>query len=71
MRYEILILGMTCTHCQGLVLSALRELNGVLAAEVNLEQGRAWVDTIRGITADQLKDVVEESGYQVTRINPV
>lgn len=69
MRYEMTILGMTCSHCQGRVLRALQEVSGVLAAEVNLEQGTAWIDVIDSVLPERLIDVVEDWGYQVSSID--
>lgn len=68
MRYVMTIQGMTCQHCQGRVLKALKEVSGVLAAEVNLEQGTAWIDAIDEVSLDSLKDAVEDWGYSVTGI---
>lgn len=69
MRYEMTIVGMTCGHCQGRVLKALQEVAGVLAAEVNLEQGTAWIDVLDEVDPECLRDAVEDWGYQVIRID--
>lgn len=69
MRYEMIIQGMATEQCQGRVIAALQAVFGVLAAEVNLAQGTAWIDAIEGVTAETLRDAVEDWGYQVVRID--
>ncbi len=69
MKYEMTIQGMTCGHCQSRVLKSLQEVSGVLAAEVNLGQGTAWVDVIEAVSKEVLCDAVEDWGYRVTKIN--
>lgn len=65
MRIAMRISGMTCAHCQKRVLAALQEIEGVLAAEVNLEAGTAWVDMVPEVSPEQLRDAVEDWGYRV------
>lgn len=69
MRYEMTIQGMTCGHCQGRVIQALQEISGVLAAEVNLEQGTAWIDAIDGVPPEDMREAVEDWGYNVVKID--
>ncbi len=68
MRYEMTIRGMTCGHCQSRVIKALQEISGVLAAEVNLDQGTAWVDAIDGVSPETMCEAVEDQGYPITKI---
>lgn len=69
MKYEMIIQGMSCGHCQSRVIKALQQISGVLAAEVNLEQGTAWVDAIEGVSPESMRDAVEDWGYHVTKID--
>lgn len=69
MRYEMSIQGMTCSHCQSRVIKALQEISGVLAAEVNLEQGTAWVDAIEDVSPETMCEAVEDRGFHVTKID--
>lgn len=69
MRYEMTIQGMTGGHCQSRVIKALQEISGVLAAEVNLEQGKAWVDAIEDVSPETLCEAVEDWGFHITKID--
>lgn len=68
-RYVMIIQGMNSDHCQARVLKALQAVFGVLAAEVNAHEGTAWIDTLGDVTPDRLRDAVEDSGYQVLKID--
>ena len=63
-RLELLITGMTCSHCAESVRHAIAECSGVRSAEVVLKRGRAIV---MGDNLDQerLKAAVEGLGYTV------
>jgi copper chaperone len=58
--------GMSCGHCKMTVEGALKKLDGVSAAQVNLEAGK--VDVIfdeSKVTVDKMKEVIEDQGYDV------
>ena len=56
--------GMTCASCVGRVEKALRQVPGVLSAEVNLATEMAEVQTAGGdAVAQRLIDAVEKAGY--------
>ncbi|WP_291318426.1 heavy metal translocating P-type ATPase [Desulfonatronospira sp.] len=62
------IQGMTCASCVRRVEKALRDVPGVLQAEVNFASERALVIYTGGPeTLVSLQKAVEESGYQVVR----
>jgi len=60
------ISGMTCGHCARRVTTALKELEGVESAEVDLAKGSALVayDEARTDTA-KMAGAVAEAGYTV------
>jgi Cu+-exporting ATPase len=73
---ELTIVGMTCAACVRRIETALRAVDGVLEASVNLVTGRATVrhDPTRA-TTDALNAAVRGAGYDVgapatTRANP-
>lgn len=66
MTKKILIEGMKCEHCVGHVKEALENLDKVTAVEVSLENNWAIVDTTN--TDEELKEAIEEEGYDVTNI---
>lgn len=66
MKYELKIEGMMCMHCQKHMSDALNKMEGV-TAEVNLEEGKAYVTSEKEITMDEFKAVVEEAGYTLVQ----
>ncbi len=63
-RVELLVSGMTCSHCAESVRRALSECIGVESAHVNLQDGRAVV-TGGDLDRERLVAVVTELGYTV------
>ena len=68
MKKIIKIEGMMCPHCSGRVKRCLEEIDGVLAAEVSHESGKAEVTMEAPVADEVLKSTVEEQGYKVTGI---
>lgn len=64
---ELIVDGMTCQHCVGAVVQALRQCSGVASVQVDLATGRA---VVRGeqLDAQPLVDAVAASGYQARRL---
>jgi len=62
-RLELLITGMTCSHCAESVRGAIAECSGVRSAEVNLKRGRAIV---RGDNLDHERLMVAVKGLGYT-----
>jgi copper ion binding protein len=58
--------GMSCMHCVGRVKNALKSVEGVESAKVNLEDKQAFVkyDSSK-TTMENFKVAVEEVGYKV------
>ena len=63
MKKKILIEGMSCNKCVGHVKEALE---GVTSVEVSLEGKNAIVETTANDEA--LKEVIEDEGYDVVKI---
>lgn len=60
------ISGMTCGGCVRSVTKVLNALDGVVKADVSLDEKRAVVDyDAAKLNLDQLKRAVEEAGYEV------
>lgn len=66
-RLELAVDGMTCQHCLGTVVQALRQCSGVVSAQVDLATGRAVVSG-EHLDAQTLIDAVAVSGYQARRL---
>ncbi|GHF52856.1 Cu+-exporting ATPase [Deinococcus metalli] len=62
---ELSVSGMTCAACVTRVERALRKVDGVLDATVNLATERASVDALSGVSAAQLRAAVRNAGYDV------
>lgn len=60
--------GMTCAHCQMAVAKALRSVEGVSTAEVDLARGEATI-TFDPAKADwaRLAEAVADAGYRLLR----
>ncbi|TKJ29584.1 MAG: heavy metal translocating P-type ATPase [Chloroflexi bacterium B3_Chlor] len=65
-RVTLPIAGMTCASCVSTVERALKSVDGVFSASVNLATERATVEYIPGaVTVADLKRAVREAGYDV------
>lgn len=61
---ELKIEGMSCTHCSAAVERALKSVDGVTGAQVDLQAGRAKVEGSASV-ADLVAAVTDE-GYTAT-----
>ena len=58
------VTGMTCQHCVAAVKGALEGLDGVFAADVDLDAGTAVVDHDEAMAGtDGMVSAIEEEGY--------
>lgn len=67
MERTLVIEGMSCRHCLGHLVEALKESH-VNVLESSLEQGTVKVSSSPGVTDSMLRDIVEETGFKVVRI---
>jgi Cu+-exporting ATPase len=58
--------GMTCASCVGRVEKALRKVDGVLEASVNLATERARVTVAEGVNLSTLARAIDDEGYRAT-----
>ena len=65
---KILIPDMSCEGCSSTVTKALKKLDGVSKAEVNLKHKVALIDTKETIDVNTLTQAVEKAGYKVQKI---
>ncbi|MFP7255281.1 copper chaperone CopZ [Terribacillus goriensis] len=66
MEMTLQVNGMTCGHCEKAVKGALGELEGIQGVDVDLASGKVDVvydDTL--VTKDDMKEAIEEQGYDV------
>jgi copper ion binding protein len=57
--------GMTCGHCVAAVTTAITELPGVTAVEVDLDSGRVAITSTDPPAADAVRAAVHEAGYEL------
>ncbi|PKM49378.1 MAG: heavy metal transport/detoxification protein [Firmicutes bacterium HGW-Firmicutes-7] len=68
MKKQINIEGMSCAHCVKHVENALMEIEGTNKVIVDLKGNNAVIDLINNVSDEQLKEVIQEAGYDVTSI---
>ncbi len=64
-HWSIAIEGMTCASCVARVEKALKKVDGVAEASVNLATETASIDAAPGVTLDALTAAVTRAGYDV------
>lgn len=65
MNKTLKIEGMTCAHCKAAVEKALKAVDGVENAEVDLEKKSAVVSLAKEVSYEALKKAVTDAGYQM------
>ncbi|UOR12045.1 copper chaperone CopZ [Halobacillus amylolyticus] len=65
MQTTLNVKGMTCGHCESSVKGALKELNGVQDVNVDLSTGKVDVSHEDDVSNVQMKEAIEEQGYDV------
>ncbi|MGH8807535.1 MAG: heavy metal translocating P-type ATPase [Noviherbaspirillum sp.] len=68
-EFSVDIEGMSCASCVGRVEKALRKVDGVLDASVNLATENAHVRAAAGVSAEALTSAIEAAGY-TARLHP-
>ena len=66
MKKILTVEGMMCNHCKMHVENALKGVDGVADAQVNLEQKTAEVTLAKDVADDALTAAVKDAGYEVT-----
>jgi P-type Cu+ transporter len=65
-RAELPVTGMTCANCSATIERALKRLDGVVAANVNLANERAHVEYLPGVTSlAAIQGAIRDVGYDV------
>lgn len=66
-KKTVVIEGMTCEHCKNRVENRINEIDGA-AAKVNLKKKEAVISLEKEVSDDQIRKVIEKSGYEVISI---
>ncbi|HEU5129133.1 MAG TPA: heavy-metal-associated domain-containing protein [Glycomyces sp.] len=65
METTYLVKGMTCGHCAGAVTREVSALPGVENVEVAVDTGRVTVVSTGELSADAVREAVDEAGYEL------
>jgi Cu+-exporting ATPase len=65
-EFNLDVEGMTCASCVGRVEKALRKVDGVVDATVNLATESARIHVAGGVDLDTLLRAIDKAGYQAT-----
>ncbi|MEN6411701.1 MAG: copper ion binding protein [Veillonellales bacterium] len=66
MKQKITVKGMSCGHCKNAVEKAVKSLDGVSFAEVDLPARQLTIAFDAAVVSmEQIKAVIEEEGYTV------
>ncbi len=68
MEKKLVIEGMSCNHCKMRVENALKGVEGVTNAVVDLEDKSALVTLNTEVDSALLKETVEDAGYDVVSV---
>ena len=71
MKKQIFIEGMTCGHCSGRVEKALKAVDGIVDAKVDLANKNAIVEMNDNVEEVVLKEAVDDAGYDVVDIKNI
>ena len=62
---ELDVVGMTCDHCARAVSTEVGALAGVSDVHVDVPTGQVRITADRTLSTDELREAVEEAGYQL------
>ena len=68
MNKVLIVEGMSCGHCKAAVEKALKAVDGVESAVVDLEKKSAEVALSKDVSSDELTKAVTDAGYEVTEV---
>ena len=64
----IYVEGMHCMHCASTVEKAIKELDGVKDAKINLDKKLCTAKLSGGVSDEAIKDAIKNAGFEVTGI---
>lgn len=64
MEKKLNVEGMSCKHCVMHVTKALEAIEGVVKAEVSLEEKSAVIELDSDVSGEKLVKAVEDAGYE-------
>ena len=67
-KKTLIVEGMMCEHCAAHVEDALKKLDGVKSAKVELMKKSATVKLERDITPEEFKEAIAGAGYKLVEV---
>lgn len=64
-EHVVEVVGMTCGGCSARLEKVLMEKSGIVSAEVDHEYGRAIIHTDDSVTADDIREIVQSTGFDI------
>lgn len=64
-RYDIEVIGMTCSSCSGRVERSLKKHPGIVSAEVDHQSGLAVVEAIDSVSREDIERMVLSTGFEL------
>lgn len=64
-KLNIVVRGMSCSHCVNSVEKALLNLDGVKRVKVDLKSGKVVIEYVGVINKKDVNDCIQELGYKV------
>lgn len=68
MKKKLFIEKMSCNHCKNYVEELLKNMEGIKAAEVNLDEKFAVVELIKDIKDAEFDKVISKAGYDLIKV---
>ena len=64
-EHVVEVVGMTCGGCSARLEKVLMEKSGIVSAEVDHEYGRAIIHTDDSVTAHDIMEIVQSTGFDI------
>ncbi|MEO6728567.1 MAG: sulfite exporter TauE/SafE family protein [Candidatus Dojkabacteria bacterium] len=64
-KKEFYVDGMHCAACELLIEKRISKVNGVKNVNAKLNEGKVYIESVRGLTATELSKLVEKDGYRI------
>lgn len=71
MKKILTIEGMSCMNCVKHVHDALMELPEIISVDIDIKTDTVFLDIKGNVDNDKIKNVVDDTGYEVTDIEKV
>ncbi len=68
MKKVLIVEGMSCGHCKAAVEKALKAIDGVQNAVVDLDKKSAEVELAKEVSNEILTNAVVDAGYEVVEV---